>query len=275
MTPPVSVLIRCRDEAEWLGAVLDAVLDQTVPAEIVVVDSGSRDGSIEIARTRGVHVHEIAPHEFTYGYALNFGFRLCTAPIVCALSAHALPTDTQWIERLTAPFEDARVVATYGRQLPHADLDPFRRAEILDYWRDEPRQDIPGNVRFSNANAAVRRAAWEEMPWDEAAAYSEDRMWAEWMVGHGGVVLYIPAAAVYHSHSEGFRAVYKRRRAEATHATSAMKSRREAVRWYVSALKGDLRLIKANPREWRWTFWSPVFRASEILGDRAGARRRS
>jgi len=270
-----AVVIRSRDESRWLGRVLDAVLAQSVAAEVLVVDSGSRDGSVGIARSRGVRVEEIPPGSFTYGRALNLGFGWTAAPLVVALSAHALPADEHWLERLLAPFDDERVVATYGRQLPHADLDPFRRRQVLDYWGAAAGDDAPGAVRYSNANGAVRRRAWEQRPWDEQLAGSEDHAWGEAVVAAGGRVVYVPEAAVYHSHSEGARSVYRRSRAEALGTGAPRQATRDALRRWAWVVRGDLRAIAREPRQWRWAWWSPVFRASEILGEQAGARRRS
>ena len=275
MTAAVAVVIRCRDEAAWIGRVLDAVLAQTVAAEVLVIDSGSRDASVEIARSRGVRVEAIPAEAFTYGRSLNLGFAHTSAPLVAALSAHALPVDTRWLERLTAHFADADVAAVYGRQLPHADLDPFRRRAVLEYWGSEPREDGVGAVRFSNANGAVRRTAWESLPWDEALPASEDRSWAASVVAGGGRIVYAPDAAVLHSHSEGARAVYRRHRAEARATDLEHRTRRDALSWYVSAVRGDLRSIARHPRQWRWAWWSPVFRASAMLGEQAGSRPRA
>jgi rhamnosyltransferase len=274
MKAGAAVVIRCRDEERWLGQVLDAVLGQTIPVEVVVVDSGSRDGSVEIARSKRVRVEQIPPESFTFGHALNLGFGWTEAPLVVALSAHALPVNEHWLERLTAPFDDPQVAAAYGRQLPHADLDPFRRHQVLQYWGAEPRVDTVGEVRFSNANGAVRRTAWEECPWDEDLAASEDRIWGETIAARGGRIVYVPAAAVYHSHLERARAVYRRRRAELSSAGIQPGDGQRSLRRYLGAIKGDMRLIARRPKEWHWVWWSPVFRASEILGERAATRRR-
>jgi rhamnosyltransferase len=272
VTADAAVVIRCRDEAQWLGRVLDAVLDQTTAAEILVVDSGSRDGSVAIARSRGVRVEEISAGAFTYGRALNLGFGWTQAPLVACLSAHALPADRHWLERLVAPFVDPSVAATYGRHLPHADLDPFRRRMVLDYWTAQPRVDAPRSVRFSNANSAVRRSAWERFPWDERLRGAEDKVWAETVTATAAQVVYVPEACVYHSHREGARAVYRRNRAEAKGRDVALQPTGEALRRYASTVRGDLRLVAGHPRDWRWAWWSPVFRAAEILGERAGTR---
>ncbi|MCX6954347.1 MAG: glycosyltransferase family A protein, partial [Verrucomicrobia bacterium] len=62
--PLVSVVIPCFNSARWLPATLDSVLAQTWPrVEIIVVDDGSRDDSLAVARryaSRGVRVESIA-----------------------------------------------------------------------------------------------------------------------------------------------------------------------------------------------------------------------
>jgi hypothetical protein len=222
-----------------------------------------------------VRVEAIPPDAFSYGRALNLGCRLTAAPLIVALSAHALPAGREWLASLVAPFAHPNVAATYGRQLPHPDLDPFRRQRILDYWSTEPHDDAPGRVQYSNANGAVRRTAWEARPWDEHLPGAEDRAWAAAEVAAGHRVVYVPAAAVYHSHSEGARAVYRRWRAEGAGIGGDDEPRRAALRRWMSLVRGDLRSIAPTPRDWRWAWWSPVLRGSEILGWRAGLRARS
>src|SRR6202049_4240761 len=65
--PPVSVAIPVRDGGALLERVLIALASQTVAHELVVCDSGSRDGSVALARAHGARVIEIAPGEFGHG----------------------------------------------------------------------------------------------------------------------------------------------------------------------------------------------------------------
>jgi len=272
--PEASVLIRALDENEWIGRVLDVVLTQTVVPEVIVLDSGSTDGTIASVRARpAVRLLTIAKDDFTFGRALNRGFEAATAPILVALSAHALPTDTTWLARLLRPFADEDVAAVYGRQAPHPGLDPFRSAEVSDYWRAEPSEDRPGDARYSNANGAVRASLWRAHPFDETLPYSEDHYWAEWALAQGYRVVYEPEAAVYHSHAESVRARYRRLRKQAV----AEKTRRpapEEFRRFVSLCKRDLRRVAKHPSQWRWVPYSPLIRGAEVLADRAAPERR-
>ncbi|MCZ7585330.1 MAG: glycosyltransferase [Deltaproteobacteria bacterium] len=106
--PVASVIIRAKNEAAEIGAVLRRVLDQRYgDFEVVVVDSGSTDRTVEIAQKLGVRVVQIAPEAFTYGRALNLGMRETASPYGVFLSAHALPFDRDWLRNLLAPFDDS------------------------------------------------------------------------------------------------------------------------------------------------------------------------
>jgi rhamnosyltransferase len=198
--PAVSVVIRCRDEAASLGAVLDAVLAQqgAPPAEVVALDSGSRDGTLDLLARRPVRVEHLAPAAFTYGAALNRGATLARGALVVYLSAHCRPTDRGWLARLVAPFADADVVASFGRQVPIAGVNPI---EAITTARNFPPAPPPG-VLFSTANGAVRRGAVLARPFDAEIPIAEDHLWALGVVPPARVV-YVADATVAHSHPMG------------------------------------------------------------------------
>jgi rhamnosyltransferase len=270
-SPGCAVVIRARNEVRWIGRVLDGVLQQTVAADVVVVDSGSTDGTLKVAAARGVRVVPIPASSFTYGGALNTGIASTSADVAVALSAHAVPVDDRWLERLLAPFVDPTVAATYGRQLPHPGLDPFRAREVRDYWGAEAREDSPGDVRFSNSNGAVRRAAWGEQHFDEGLPYSEDDRWAVWALGRGRRVCYVPEAAVYHSHADGPVGHYRRQRAEAVAAGVPRLDWGGAARRYLALTRADMATLKRDGG-WRWAPLSPVLRGAEVLALRSAGR---
>lgn len=268
--PTVSVVIRACNEVRWIARVIDRVLEQSVQAEVVVVDSGSTDGTLEVARARLVTLVTVDPEDFTFGRALNIGIEAAAGEVVVALSAHAVPADGAWLGRLLAPFAESSVAATYGRHLPHGDLDPFRAREVLDYWGAEPGEDTADRVRYSNSNGAIRRRLWQQHPFDEAMPYSEDDEWAAWVLAQGGRVVYVPDAAVYHSHSEGPVAWYRRQRAQAAAGGWPHPGRSESLRRYAALARGDLRLVAGHPAQWRWVPLGLALRAAEVLGIRAG-----
>jgi rhamnosyltransferase len=204
--PSVSVVIRAKNEARFIGETLAAVLDPSAlaPRQVVVVDSGSTDGTLDIVSSFDrVSLIQIQPHEFTYGYALNLGVSSVDADIVATLSAHSLPTDRDWLRNLLGPFHRARVAGVYGRQVPRSnatflELIGMRLTGLLS---DKPRL-LDRRPLFSNANGAFRRSLWLEHPFDEQVGGAEDIAWVRTMQELGYLIAYEPSAAVYHSHGE-------------------------------------------------------------------------
>ena len=125
--PAVSIVIRCRDEAAHLGAVLERVLAQrdAPPFEVVALDSGSTDGTLELLARHPVRTERLAGEGWSYGRALNAGARAARGAVVVYLSAHCCPLPADWLARLVEPFDDPAVVATFGRQVPVPGVNPM------------------------------------------------------------------------------------------------------------------------------------------------------
>jgi rhamnosyltransferase len=192
----VSVVIRARDEAASIGRTLALLAEQTAEHEVIVVDSGSTDRTVEIARTAGAQVIEIG--SFTFGGALNTGTAAAVAPVVVSLSAHAFPPDRDWLRRVAAWFSDESVACVFGetRSLSGALLErPVRQDAAL--LRAAP------HWGYSNGAGAFRRALWVQRPFREDMPGTEDREWSLWaMEAHGAVCVLDPALAVAHDHSK-------------------------------------------------------------------------
>lgn len=207
MAPPaVSVVIRARDQAHSIGDVLDALRCQTLESEVVVVDSGSRDGTPDIVRQRGVGVIALAPSEFSFGRALNTGTSHTHAAIVVALSADALPRREDWLARVVAHFADERVACAsgevrdiHGRPLSATVLQDAHMLRANPYWG------------YSNAAGGFRAELWRARPFREDLPGTEDREWSRWALEQGYVCALDPALTVEHDHSrDSLRACFAR-----------------------------------------------------------------
>ena len=210
----IGVVIRAKDEAASIGGVLDRLASQSEPHEVVVVDSGSRDDTVAIARGRGATVLDIAPHDFTFGRALNRGVAALGADVTVAvaLSAHAFPRDAGWLARMLAAFEDPSVACAFGEQRDW-DARPLRAAVRQDaaLLRAHP------HWGYSNGAGGFRVALWRERPFREDMPGTEDREWSLWALSErGAVCLLDPALAVDHDHSrDSLRASFERYEREA------------------------------------------------------------
>ncbi|MBV9545756.1 MAG: glycosyltransferase family 2 protein, partial [Chloroflexi bacterium] len=123
----MAVVIRAKNEARFIGDTLAAIFQPgaLLPRQVVVVDSGSTDGTQDIVRSFPTTLIQIKPEHFTYGYALNLGIANVEADIVASLSAHSLPADVDWLRNLLVPFRQPTVAAVYGRQLPRENATPL------------------------------------------------------------------------------------------------------------------------------------------------------
>lgn len=234
-----SLVIRAYNESGHLPRLFEGIRQQTLPEiEIVLVDSGSTDETVALARSFGAKVVHIAPQEFTFGRSLNLGIRASRGEVVIIASAHVYPVYPDWLERLVEPFHDGRVALTYGKQRG-PDTARFSEKQIFHQWFPEVSQWPQPHPFCNNANAAIRRSLWEQHPYDETLTGLEDIAWAKWAQEQGYVVAYVAEAEVIHVHHETPRAVYNRYRRE------AMAFRRIYPEAHFS-LYDFLRLVTAN-----------------------------
>lgn len=211
----VSVIIRSYNEGEHIERLLLGLRAQRqCPHEIIVVDSGSTDRTVEIAKRYADKVVPIDKREFTFGRALNRGIAVATGDICLFPSAHVYPIFDTWVEKMAAPFADERVVLAYGRQ-SGGERNKFSEHQIFARWF--PSESVlPQRGYFcNNANCAIRRSAWENRPYDETLTGLEDLAWAKGAQEAGGWLAYVADAEIVHVHDETWPQVRNRYRREA------------------------------------------------------------
>ncbi len=205
----ISIVIRCKNEEQSIGRTLEKIDSQKidVPREIIVVDSGSTDRTLEIAGNYTPHVYQIAPETFTFGYALNYGIERASGGIIANLSAHCIPTGNSWLFELVDPVLRSVCDATFGRQIPVRGLNPFEEVSLHKHFPEEEKSE--GRVPFSNANCAFLRRMWEEVKFDDKLPSWEDYLW-HLLLKERFRFRYCPKAAVYHSHPFSIRDIKRR-----------------------------------------------------------------
>jgi glycosyltransferase involved in cell wall biosynthesis len=207
---PFSVAIPVRNGAADLPAVLDAIRAQRVDGEleIVVVDSGSTDGSVSLCEGAGARVERIAPEAFSHGGTRNRLMELARGEHVAFLTQDAVPAHDGWLAVLMTGFADDGVGLVCGPYLPRSDASPMVRRELEEWFATIPplargpvgERPPPGpHTFFSSANGAVSRAAWERVPFRQVP-YAEDQRLAVDMLNAGFAKAYEARAGVVHSH---------------------------------------------------------------------------
>jgi rhamnosyltransferase len=282
----ISVVIPVKDGGSDLARCLEGIAAQAIDerVEIVIVDSGSSDGSLELARGRGAIVHEIPAHEFSHGAARNLGARLAKGELLVFISQDAHPLDETWLERLTGPLrEDPSVAGVYGRQLPHPGATPPERYFLDFLYGAQPRHQRAAATHeltmettlFSNVNAAMRRELWERFPFVEDIIMSEDQDWSRRVLLDGFVVVYEPAAAVRHSHNYTLVGAFRRFFDSGASADRAyLAGERESMRALRAAAiryaRGELTWMWATGQR-RWIPYAAVYETIKMIGLLLGA----
>ena len=288
MTPAVSIVIPVKDGGEDLVRCLGAIRAQALEhePEVVVVDSGSTDGSVATAREYGARVLEILPEEFDHGATRNLAAEAARGEVLVFVSQDAEPVGDGWLAALTAPLADDRVAGVYGRQVARPDAVP-PEAFFLDFvYGPEPRVQelITGRAPsmettlFSNVNSAIRRSAWEAFPFANDLIMSEDQDWSRRAMEAGWRIVYEPRAVVRHSHVYSIESAFRRffdsgvssERAYLAGEAAASRVLRRAAAAYLRAEIGWL--VRAGRAH--WIPYALVYETSKLAGLMLGTRHR-
>lgn len=208
----VSIIFRALNEEKWFGDALQACRDQILgdfTLEIILVDSGSVDATVDIARSYDARIVHIKKSEFTFGRSLNLGCDAATGDYLVFISAHCIPAHENWLANLVAPLRDARADYVYGRQIGHEISKYSERQVFAQYFGTADK--IPQDELFcNNANAAIRKSLWERYKFDETVTGLEDLVLAKKLAEDGQKLGYCANAPVIHIHEESFSQIRRR-----------------------------------------------------------------
>lgn len=214
MKPVCSIIVRAYNEEKHIGKLFAGIRQQTLTdVQVILVDSGSTDRTVEIARQYGVEIVHIDPKEFTFGRSLNKGISHAVADILVFASAHVYPVYPDWLEHMVSPFKDSKVAVCFGKQRG-TENSKFSEQQVFYHWFPETSHVQEENPFCNNANAAIRRSLWMEHPYDENIPALEDLAWANWAMKKGYSVYYSAEAEIVHIHHESWKGVYNRYRRE-------------------------------------------------------------
>jgi rhamnosyltransferase len=215
-----SISILTKNEGLNIEACLEAVYSQKFAGqfEVLLINSGSSDATVDIAKRFPIQIEQIRPEEFHHARTRNLAASLGKGEIIVNLSDDAIPASDSWLQELLAGFNDPLVGAVYGRQLPK----PGPNMERLDTYdiiygeerivKDPAQRNQIGYrfYHFSDVNSALRRSMWESIHYPENFKIFEDLAIAKLILDAGWKIVYEPKATVFHSHHYSSKQLLKR-----------------------------------------------------------------
>lgn len=255
----ISLVIRCYNEEQYIGRLLDGICQQgRDDVELIIVDSGSTDSTVEIVSQYPVKLLTIRPEDFSFGRSLNIGCRAATGDFIVMASAHVYPTYKDWLAGLIMPFSDPDVALVYGKQRGN-EITKFSEGQVLAKWFPDQSDNSQQHPFCNNANSAIRRILWEQLPYDESLTGLEDLDWARRAIDLGYKIAYAADAEIIHVHDESSKQTYNRYRREAIALKRIYSQERFSLWHFIRFFTGNVL------SDYRHALHEGVFR-SNILG---------
>jgi rhamnosyltransferase len=283
----ISVLIPVKNGGTDLVRCLEGIAAQQVAhdVEIVVVDSGSTDGSAEAARRAGARVHEISAEEFAHGRTRNLAARLSRGDVLVFTTQDAAAANERWLASLVSALSGESVGGAYGRQLPDDDATPPERFFLDFMYGPHGRIQRVGNedeltfrqTLFSNVNSAIARDVWAQHPFHDDMTMSEDQEWSRRVLLAGLSIVYEPSAAVKHSHSYTLGGAFRRFYASgksAEHAYVAGEASRAELRRAMAQYARDELTWLWESGQRNWIPYTVAYELAKVAGLQLGLRHR-
>lgn len=248
----VSVVIRTLNEARHLADLFSGIRSQECPGieiETVLVDSGSTDGTLDIANSYGARIVHIKKEEFSFGRSLNLGCATATGDALVIVSGHCIPTGKHWIRDLVAPLGKLDMAYVYGRQMGD-DTSHFSERRIFSKYFPADDHLPQDGFYCNNANSVLLKSVWEKFKFDEELTGLEDMHLAKRLLAEGYRIGYVASAGVYHLHSETWAQIGRRFEREAIALQYIMPevhlSSIDVVRYFLRAVVRDLLQAQAQ-----------------------------
>lgn len=213
----VSIIVRTYNEEKLIGKLLESIKRQNFNKEnleVIIVDSGSEDSTLQIVQNYEVKLVKIKKENFSFGYSLNRGIEVAKGKYILIISAHCYPRYNNWISNMIKPFEDDKIALVYGRQIGNK-FTKYSENRIFYKWFPNSNKGIQRDAFCNNANCAIRRDIWEKQHYDESLSGLEDLDWATKIKKKDFKIYYEPAACIYHLHSETYGQIKNRYEREA------------------------------------------------------------
>jgi len=230
--PFISIIMRSFNEGWALKDTLPAMQAQEFKNwELIVIDSGSTDGSVELIRAaKPKHFIQIKKEEYNPSRVMNHGMQLAQAEFGIFLNADATPQSNGWLRPLVNSLQNPQVAAVFGRQIPRPDCQAVF-AHDYDRCFGPHRETARWDHFYSMVSSGLRKDIWSKRGFLEKMQYSEDDEYTRWCRAQGYEIVYCEDSVVMHSHNYTPAQAYKRIYGEARALAAVWTGRPEEINW--------------------------------------------
>jgi rhamnosyltransferase len=210
----ISVIIRVKNEEQWIGHCIQSILDFIDKPEIIVVDDHSTDDSLKISslfledpnlenkNSNYTKIKFIKINKYTPGKALNLGVKNCSNPYVLVISAHCILKKMN-TNNLINYLEDN--IAVFGNQIPRLNGKKIKKRYIWSHFINKNLSNMYSKLEerffFHNALSFFKKQTLVKYPFNEKLISKEDRYWAQHVVNKKKKILYTPDFEVEHHYT--------------------------------------------------------------------------
>jgi rhamnosyltransferase len=258
--PLVSIIIRSWNEGWALRDTLPALRLQNYSNwELIVIDSGSTDGSVDLIRkAQPQYFIQIEKHDYNPSRVMNHGMQLARSEFGIFLNADATPQGPSWLRPLVTALFPTNTAAVFGRQIARPDC---RAVFACDYERcfGSARESSGWDHFFSMVSSGLRKDIWAQRGFWEKMQYSEDDEYTRWCKAEGYEVVYCPESVVMHSHNYTPAETYRRSFGEGRAMAAIWDGKPRQFNWLRTVLLGwlndsrrDLQFCARNKRLHEW-----------------------
>ena len=245
--PFVSIIVRSFNEGWALRETLPAIHQQSYRSwELIVFDSGSTDGSVDLIRqAKPRHFIQLRPEEYNPSRVMNQGMQLAQSEFGIFLNADATPQGTNWLRPLVEGLKNPRTAAVFGCQIPRPDC---QAVYAHDYERcfGPFRESTQWEHFFSMVSSGLRKDIWAQRGFLEKMQYSEDDEYTRWCRAQGYNIVYCPESVVMHSHNYTPEQAYKRSFGEAKALAAVWTRSPKEINWTRTVFLGWLNDIRRD-----------------------------
>jgi rhamnosyltransferase len=247
--PLVSIVMLVKNEKENLKKSIPILLAQQFKEkyEIVIIDSGSTDGSIDYINENigkgGIRLFRIEPEQFHHAKTRNIGVDLSYGKFVAFLQGDAIPKNEYWLHHLVKPllnWKNNTVVASYSKQVPKGNANINNICRVSFNYGDKPivkglRDNLSAKELYfySTASCAINKCLVALPFFNETICFAEDVSLSYRIINAGMNIAYCPQSIVFHSHNYTYLEVFQR------YFDYGISFRKIGVYKYKVNLKGD------------------------------------